>query len=54
MRQVDVRVMSPAARYQVNAPTVGALRLDVRNVPALVMLCLFWGVVLYLGLVNLV
>jgi hypothetical protein len=52
MRQVDVRVMSPAARSHALG-RIEAGEVNIQNLLALAMLCLFWGCVLYLGLTAL-
>jgi hypothetical protein len=50
MRQVDVRVINPAARNHVNFRVLTAPWSEVQSAIALILLCTFWGVILYLGL----
>jgi hypothetical protein len=50
MRSVDVRVMSPATRYQPDVCRFEVSLDTLQKVCALVLICAFWGVILFLAL----
>jgi hypothetical protein len=50
MRSVDVKVMTPATRYQTDVCRFVVSQETLQKACALILVCAFWGVILFLAL----